>query len=447
MKYIIFGTGEYYKRYKQWFAGEEVVCLADNSTEKQHTTIDGIEVYSPEETLNCSYDYFIILSFYVKEMRHQLESLGVASDKILGFFDLYKLMRNKTFGPTWYGQTKDEIIKNKKESVLLLGTDLELQGGPANVLLRMAHILKKNGYNPVVGSMQDGPMRTSLLTAGIPVIIDPDLQVKQMADIEWTHGFRKVICNTIGYNVFVSMRDLSTPVVWWLHDSAFFYDGVDCELIQNMDFAGLEVYSVGKVPMIAIKQIVPELPVQELLYGIEEDRKVIFIVLGYIEWRKGQDVLVEAIRLLEDPVREKTKFYFVGNDSSEMAKEIKSQISSIPEISITGQLFGDDKNAFMNYADVLICPSREDPMPIAVAEAMMLGKTTIVSNASGIADYIEDGVNGMVFDNEDSRMLADKIRFCVENIEKVKKIGKKSRKIYDQHFSMDAFEKCITEII
>lgn len=447
MKYIIFGTGEYYKRYKRWFAGEDVVCLVDNSIEKQHTMIDGIEVYSPEEAVSCSYDYIIILSFYAKEMRDQLEGLGVARERILVFFDLYKLMSDKAFERTWYGQTEEEIIKNKKEAVLLLETDLELQGGPANVLLRMARILKKNGYNPVVGSMQDGPMRTALLAAEIPIVIDPSLQVKQMVDIEWTHGFRKVICNTIGYNVFVSKRDLSTPVVWWLHDSAFFFDGVDRELIKNMDFSGLEVFSVGKVPMRAIQQIVPKLPVKELLYGIEEECKVVFIVLGYIEWRKGQDVLVEAISLLEDSVRKNTKFYLVGNDSSEMAKEIKSQISSIPEISMTGQLFGDEKNAFMNYADVLICPSREDPMPIAVAEAMMLGKMTIVSNASGIADYIDDGVNGFIFNSEDSYMLADKIRFCVNNIEKLKVMGEKSRKIYEKYFSMNTFEKEIMHMI
>ncbi len=447
MKYILFGTGEYYQRYKKWFDREEVICLADNSAEKQHTMMDGIAVCSPEEAVGSTYDYIVILSFYAKEMRQQLKGLGVAEEKILVFFDLYKLMQDKKFETSYFGATKEEVEKNKKESVLLLGTDLELQGGPANVLLRCARILKKNGSNPVVGSMQDGPMKAELLEVGVPVVIDPNLQVKQMVDVEWTHGFRKVICNTIGYNVFVSKRDTSTPVVWWLHDSAFFYDGVDRELIRNMDLSGLEVCSVGKVPMQAIQQIIPELHVRELLYGIEEERKVVFIVLGYIEKRKGQDVLVEAVRLLEEPVRKKTKFYLVGNDSSELAKEIKVQINSMPELSITGQLFGDEKNAFMNFADVLICPSREDPMPIAVVEAMMLGKMTIVSNAAGIADFIENGVDGMIFDNENSHMLADKISFCVENIEKVKKMGRKSRKIYEKHFSMDAFEKCITEII
>ena len=35
MKYIIFGTGEYYKRYKRWFLDRDVVVLLDNDTKKQ----------------------------------------------------------------------------------------------------------------------------------------------------------------------------------------------------------------------------------------------------------------------------------------------------------------------------------------------------------------------------------------------------------------------------
>ncbi len=448
MKVLLFGTGDYYRRYKKWFDREDVVALLDNNAAKHYSFVDGIEVISPDEGVQKEYDYIIILSFYVKSMKQQLTDLGVADEKILHFFELYRLSLNKAFEIELYGISKEELFLKRENAILLLSTDLELQGGPATVLIRFAKILKKNGYSVVFGSMQDGARREILLSEEIPVVIDPNLQIKQMKDVEWTHGFRKVICNTIGYNVFISKRDVNTQVLWWLHDSAFFYDGVDRELLKCVDQTNLEVYSVGKIPRLAIQEIIPGLEVKELLYGVEEvSDVVIFIVLGYVEPRKGQDILIRAIQLLDEVERKKALFYLVGNDTSQMAEEIKKQIIEIPQVIVTGKVSEKEKKMLMKGADVLICPSREDPMPASVVEATMIEKMPIVSDAVGLSDYIKDGVNGMVFANEDSAMLAEKISYCIKHPEKIADMGREARKIYDELFSMAAYEKQILKII
>ncbi len=447
MKYLLFGTGDYYQRYKKWFDPDDVVALIDNSPDRQHTVIDGIEVYPPEDVCKLRYDFIVILSFYVREMRQQLIDSGVKPECIKHFFDLYKMDIKRKFAIEYFGATEEEIQKKKNDSVLLLSTDLELQGGPATGLIRVAKLLKKNGRSVVFGSMQDGPQKEKVLADCIPVVIDPDLQIRQMADVGWTHGFSKVICNTIGFNVFISKRDTDTPVIWWLHDSAFFYDGVDKELIRNTDFSNVSVYSVGKVPRLAIQEIVPDLRVDELLYGVEDNAgKIVFIVLGYIERRKGQDILLNAICSLDETVRNKAVFYLVGNDTSEMAKEIKTRAVSIPQIVITGRVSDIERDILMKASDVLICPSREDPMPSAVVEAMIMRKMTIVSDATGISDHIEDGVNGMIFKNGDSNVLADKIRYCIANRDKVSEMSERSRRIYEEHFSVNAFEDKILNL-
>ena len=448
MKYLLFGTGEYYQRYKKWFEIDNIVALVDNSIDKQHTYIDGIKVLSPTEAIEYDYDYIVILSFYVKAMKEQLIGLGVPYNKIIHFFDIHKLNLEKKFELQYYGCIEQEVENNRTQAVLLLSTDLELQGGPVTVLIRFAKILKKNGIKVIFGSMQDGSQKESLLKDGIPVVIDPNLQVRKMADIRWTHGFRKVICNTIGFNVFITERDLNTPVSWWLHDSAFFYDGVDRALLSSIDLYNLDVYSVGKVPREAIQEIIPSLEVKELLYGVDEDSvKIIFMVLGYIEKRKGQDILIDAIQQLDESTRQKALFYLVGNDTSEMAKNIKKRVTSMPEVIITGKVSGQKKRMLMRASDVLICPSREDPMPAAVVEAVMINKMPIVSDASGFAEFIEDNFNGMVFKSEDSHMLADKIKYCIDNASKVREMGKLSRKIFQDYFSMDVFEKSIIKMI
>ena len=73
MRYLIFGTGDYYNRYKKWFDQQEVVALLDNSEQKQYTRIDGIEVLPPMEGIRLDYDVVVILSFHFKIMKQQLK--------------------------------------------------------------------------------------------------------------------------------------------------------------------------------------------------------------------------------------------------------------------------------------------------------------------------------------------------------------------------------------
>lgn len=35
MKYLLFGTGDYYNRYKKWFESADVVALLDNAVENK----------------------------------------------------------------------------------------------------------------------------------------------------------------------------------------------------------------------------------------------------------------------------------------------------------------------------------------------------------------------------------------------------------------------------
>lgn len=49
MKFLLFGTGDYYERYKKWFAKEDTLALLDNDNEKRGLFIDGIQVLAPKE--------------------------------------------------------------------------------------------------------------------------------------------------------------------------------------------------------------------------------------------------------------------------------------------------------------------------------------------------------------------------------------------------------------
>jgi len=459
MKYLIFGTGDYYERYKKWFPKEDIVALLDNSPLKKHTWIDGIKVVPPEEGVKLSFDVVVVLSFYIKEMKEQLTGLGIAEDRICHFYDLHRLFDGKQLKRPviYFGGIREGQFPKRKETILLLSQDLTL-GGPGIALFHAAEILLKNGYPVIFASMTDGPLRETLLEHQIPVIVDENLQIETMKESQWIKDFSLVVCNTVNFWVFLSDRDPSMHVVWWLHDSAFFYEGINRKLLQETDWRNLTVCSVGAVPERAIKSYVPGLSVKNLIYGVNDtaqmapERKkkqdrVCFVTIGYIERRKGQDLLVKAVRLLPDEIRRKAVFYLVGQNTSLMAEELKEQIRDMPEVRITGTADRNQIKELLSHADVLVCPSREDPMPTVAAEAMMYGVPCLVSDSVGTAGYLRDREDGFLFHSENIEELSEKIRWCIEHDDKLHQTGIHARKIYETYFSMEAFEQNFMDVV
>lgn len=458
MRLLVFGTGEYYERFKKWIAKEEIVALLDNSSAKQHKLLDGVEILSPEEGITRDYEAIIVMSFYIKEMKKQLLDLGVAEEKIYHFYDLRKLVSLEKYRQQiqYYGITEQELRDEAKTQIGLLSTDLAL-GGTAIALFHMAEALKRCGYSVVFASMMDGPLRAYLEDQGIPVIIDSNLQLATMRETEWLAEFCLIICNAINYYIFLSDRDLEIPMIWWLHDSAFFYDGVDREVLQKVSETNLKVFSVGPVPEKALHQVLPKMQINRLLYGVDDmagravknlqNEKVCFVTIGFIEARKGQDVLIRAIRLLKKEICTQAVFYLIGQNTSLLAGQVSKEAEQVSEVSVTGPVGRKEIDKVLREADAMICPSREDPMPTVVAEAMSYSVPCIVSDAVGTAEYITERENGLVFRSEDAEMLADRIRWCIENRQFLRGMGIEARKTYEAVFSMERFEKEVRGIV
>lgn len=455
MKVLLFGTGEYYNRYKIWFKNEEIIALVDNSIEKQGKHLDGKNVISPVQIVNYEYDAVFVMSFYIKDIKKQLLSLGVKEDKIYHFYDIPDLIA--------YQNIKEDIkiyrssfFDESKKDVLVLNQDLTL-GGPALALFQAAKILKKHGRKVTYASQIDGPLKHLIEKEEIEVIVDQNLLVETMNECGWISGYSQIICNTINFHIFLSKRDTSIPMIWWLHDALFFYDGVYKKAINEISRENLKIWAVGPVSEKAIKTFRPDFLVEDLLYGVvdscgvrtlEEDRKTInFITIGYIEERKGQDVLLKAIKMLPEAMLQKTHFCFVGRNTSLLAKRIMDEAQNIKEIEFMGLVDRAKINELLKESDVLICPSREDPMPTVCAEAMMHSVPCIISDAAGTTKYISDMQNGMIFRNEDENNLLEKIEWAIDNKSMIRNMGVEARTLFENIFSMDVFEKKLVELL
>ncbi len=166
-----------------------------------------------------------------------------------------------------------------------------------------------------------------------------------------------------------------------------------------------------------------------------------FVTIGYIEWRKGQDLLLDAIEQLPADIGDAAEFILIGQKTSLMAQKLESRISDMKNVKMLGTVTRREVHELLIKSDMLICPSREDPMPTVCAEAMMHRVPCIVSDAAGTSAYIRDGYDGLIFAAENTTELAEKIIWSVRHFENIKEMGNKAYEIYEKFFSEEAFKQ------
>ncbi|MFG6672824.1 glycosyltransferase [Leuconostoc lactis] len=160
--------------------------------------------------------------------------------------------------------------------------------------------------------------------------------------------------------------------------------------------------------------------------GIPNDA-VLLSSVGELSKRKNHKIVLEALRILDPEEREKIYYVIagVGSGKEALIDQAKS-FNYENHLKLLG--YRTDIHDINFASDASIFPSLQEGLGIAGLDATVDGTFLIGSNKRGIADYIKDGKNGIVFDGS-PLSLAQIIRnrkFAVSDISFLKKFDKKS---------------------
>jgi glycosyltransferase involved in cell wall biosynthesis len=139
--------------------------------------------------------------------------------------------------------------------------------------------------------------------------------------------------------------------------------------------------------------------------GIDDDAVLVGLVAQITPW-KGQDVAIKALARLRERQPEARLLLvgeakFVGRTArydnlsfnAWLYRLVRSQ-----QLESRVEFWGEreDVQTIIRALDVLVAPSWEEPFGRSVIEAMALETAVIATNVGGPAEFIEDGVNGVV---------------------------------------------------
>ncbi len=105
-------------------------------------------------------------------------------------------------------------------------------------------------------------------------------------------------------------------------------------------------------------------------------------------------------------------------------------------VTFTGRLDRSQLARFFRLSHVFVFPSIfPEAFGIVQAEAMASGLTLISSGVGGSKELVEHGVNGLLFNNQDSDDLCDKLHTLSMQPDLIKKFGEKGEQFAREKFS------------
>ena len=124
---------------------------------------------------------------------------------------------------------------------------------------------------------------------------------------------------------------------------------------------------------------------------------------------------------------------------------LKSVLKNLPDgIKLLAPV--KDPYPYYSFADLVVLPSRTDPFPYVMLEAGIMHKPFLGARTGGIEEFIEDGVNGILFEPGNVMELNNKIEYMISNQEKTQKMAENLYKKVNEQVSKEKYIRQLTHI-
>lgn len=191
-------------------------------------------------------------------------------------------------------------------------------------------------------------------------------------------------------------------------------------------------------------------PVFETLFDerqFNHDNHLSLLFLGFVGERKGIYDLVDAVSLLKQ--QGTTGFTITVGGNGEVAKlqRIIEERALSEYFNVVGWVTGEQKYELMKNADVLLLPSHNEGLPIAILEAMSSGLAVVSTTVGGIPEAIPNDLSGLLIKPGDTHALAEALLKYLINRELVEDAARHARHRYDMHYSSTVNTRMIKDVL
>lgn len=178
---------------------------------------------------------------------------------------------------------------------------------------------------------------------------------------------------------------------------------------------------------------------------------VTILFLSNLIVSKGVFVLLEACVLLKEkqiPFR----CVFIGGEGDITASQFQEKVVQLnlrDEVEYQRKKYGAEKEAAFAEAAIFAFPTyyHNETFGLVNLEAMQYALPVISTFEGAISEVIIDGVNGFLVPQKNVEALADKLEILIGNPELRNEMGIAGKKMYEEKYTLDIFEKRMLAIL
>jgi D-inositol-3-phosphate glycosyltransferase len=182
--------------------------------------------------------------------------------------------------------------------------------------------------------------------------------------------------------------------------------------------------------------------------GLPQNRKII-LFFGQIKKVKGLEVLLEAltIAIKEEPSILLVIAGKVWKDNFANYERIIKSNGLDPYIDRRiGFISNSEVPYFFNSADVVVLPYRKIYNSGVLIRAMSFGTPVLASNFGPFKEFIEDGVNGFLFQTDNPQSLATKLKEMFDEETSLEKISQAEIEFISKYFALNEIGRQYREL-
>ena len=167
--------------------------------------------------------------------------------------------------------------------------------------------------------------------------------------------------------------------------------------------------------------------------------KIIVMLTCRMIREKGVFELVEAAELLRKDYESKVEIWIVGGLDDHPGAITKDEIETVCDgnyIKWLGRR--DDIRELLQQCHIYAFPSYyKEGIPKSLIEAAAIGRPIVTTQNIGCKEVVVDGINGYLVPVKDPVSLAERIKMMIDDKDLRVRMGKASREIAENSFSLD----------
>lgn len=173
------------------------------------------------------------------------------------------------------------------------------------------------------------------------------------------------------------------------------------------------------------------------------DNDFVCAVIARLEKVKGIEYIIKAAQLLQKEDRS-IKILIVGTGSEEEALKDLADELEVNNVIFTG--FVEEIRYITGMIDLNLNASHTETTNLALLEGLSLGVPAVASDCSGNPYVINDGVNGLLFEENDYVGLSKAILELRRNPREMQHLGKRAYEIFTEKFDSKVMTRRVEDI-